>query len=486
MKTKGIFMQVNEEELSLLKEKIMESDDPHSKPFKQFLKDLPRMNKRVEGMKLKKQFLEKLPTTYEAVKKMNKDFQNVAYDASWALATVNAVLSQRVSRLKDKKILDAAERLYQMASAMLFEVELIGHAGCSYGKEPWALGWSFIRDRTIADAITENKPQLVYLELNEMRANCVPVRDMKDFTVIPYRIPVVVGVLKHDIDEKIKGWLEEQDKVNCESFFYDDQEFGERYAVEGRKVKHIVTEKVFSKVVADFISQLYDKDKPLRIVSLGVGDASEIRKIFSTLQKIVSKEKYEQVLNTIGIVGVDKYRAMGKHSLTTIQELGVEKYELTESDMVDFKPQKNATTIYLLSNNTRNNLDEDKRSELDKNITKNMKIGDLYIREEYCPPIGKELETALGYANYPPIHACIKRALYNGAVALVVQYDPNHPEGGNVEFFSVYRDKPVYRIHFRSVRRNIDTIKKDGPLLGCNINIHVDPEEHIVTSVLSK
>jgi hypothetical protein len=458
-------MRIDERELSYLKEKIMGSKDSHSNVFKRFLKDVKRFNEIVEKIP----FGYKVPLTFH---------EN--------LGTVCAALSSQTHHVKDVNIIDATHRLCELSEALLFETNLREGYGCSYRKEPWALGWSFIRDSTLAAALTENMPYLPYMEMSEMRANCIPTHDMKNFTVIPYRIPVVVGVLKHDIDEKVKGWLEEQDKINCENFFYDSQEFGEKYALEGRKLKHIVTEKVFSKVVADFISQLYDGNKPLRITSLGVGDASEIRKVFSALQKIVGKGKYEQILNTIEIVGVDKYRTMGEHSLTTIQELGIEKYELVESDMVGFRSRKNATNIYLLSNNTRNNLDEDKRIELDRNIVKNMRMGDLYIREEYCPAVGKELETALEYANYPPIHACIKRAIDNGAVALVVQYNPNHSEGGNVEFFSVYRDKPVYRIHFRSVRRNIDTIKKDGPLLDCNIEIHVDPKENMVTSVLSK
>jgi len=54
------------------------------------------------------------------------------------------------------------------------------------------------------------------------------------------------------------------------------------------------------------------------------------------------------------------------------------------------------------------------------------------------------------------------------------------------KFFSVYRKEPVYRIHFRSVRRNIETIRRDGKLLGCDIEIHVDPREHMVTSILRK
>lgn len=155
--------------------------------------------------------------------------------------------------------------------------------------------------------------------------------------------------------------------------------------------------------------------------------------------------------------------------------------------MVNFKPEEeDVTRIYLLANNTRNNLDEEKRRKLDKNVVKHMKKDDLYIRDEYYPVPGEELKTALEYANYPAIYACLKRAIERGAVALIIQYNPHHPEGGNVEFFSVYREEPVYRIHFRSVRRNIETIKRDGKLLDCNIEIHVDPREHMVTSVLRK
>ena len=73
MKTKGIFMQVNEEELGHLKEKIIGSDDPHSEPFEQFLRDLPRMNKHVERMR----------------NLSESEIGEISYDASWALSTVN-------------------------------------------------------------------------------------------------------------------------------------------------------------------------------------------------------------------------------------------------------------------------------------------------------------------------------------------------------------------------------------------------------------
>jgi len=462
-------MQINKDELSLCEKKIMASNDPHAEAFKRFVKDLPEINFHVERIP----YLSK------------SDRREVDSKASWFLASACAALSQHSRRLKDTKIIDTAAKLYKMAENLLFEVLLMDeHHGSSYKKEPSALGWSFIRDSTILGAMMEGKPQYVFLEMCGMRAQCVPIKEMKEFTVVPYDIPVVVGVVNEGVDEKLTEWFREQDRVDCEKFLYDSEEFGKKWAEEG---KHIVGEKTFNEVVSKIISSLYDEDRPIRIVDIGIGNGSSIRRLFDTLRERESKNMYQRILDSVEIIGVDKFRAMSKYSFETVKNLGINNYELIECDMVDLKPEeKDVVTFYLLSANTRNNLDEDKRRGVDKNIVQNLKRGDYYFRNEYYPPTGRELETTLSYANFPPVHACLDRAIKNKAVALVIQYNPNHPEGGNVEFFSVYRNKPVYRIHFRSVRRNIDTIKKDGPLLGCNIYIHVNPEEHMVTSILSK
>jgi hypothetical protein len=458
-------MYINQKELEELKATVMNSEDIHSEPLKQFLKDLPRMNEEVEKIKI-------------------KGDDKIKDDASWFLSTVCAVLAQRRSMVVDKKITKAAERLYQMASGLLFEVQLKGeYAGSSYKKEPSALGWSFIRDSTIRDALLDGKPQYVFLEASEMRARCVPTKDMEKFTVVPFEIPVVAGVVSKNIDTAVKEWLKEQDKVDCEKFLYDNEEFGKKWS----EVNRIASESKFNRIVSGIVRRLYDEGNDVRIVGLGIGDASEIKRVLSVLRKKVDKEKYTSIVSSMEVVGVDKFNAMGGYSFRTIKELGIRNYKLVKCDMIEFIPdEEDANTLYLLSTNTRNNLDEDKRVLLDKNVVRNLKRGDFYIRDEYYPAVGKELETALEYATYPAVDACLRRALDNEAVALVIQYNPNHPDGGNVEFFSVYRDKPVYRIHFRSVRRNIDTIKADEQLLGCNVNIHVDPTEHMVTSVLSR
>lgn len=461
-------MQINKEELKHLKKKIIKSDDPHSGPFRQFLRDLPRMNEHVESMR----------------HLSDSEIGEISYDASWALSTVNTALRQHASRMKDENIKDSVERLIQMAYALLIEVNLRAYPRTSYKKESIALGWSFIRDKTIAEALLYNQPQLIWYEESGNRASCFPVREMKEFTVVPYELSVVVGVVKKGVDEKLREWFREQDRVDCEEFLYGSEEFGRKWAEER---EYIAAEKEFNEVVSSIISKLYEENKPVRLIDLGIGNGSSIRRLFEALRKQESKEKYKEILNSVEVIGVDKFRTMSKYSFETAKNLGINDYELIECDMVDFKlKDKDLATLYLLSANTRNNLDEEKRGGVDKNIIQNLKVCDMYIRNEYYPPIGKEMETALSYAKFLPAHACLNRAIDNGALALVIQYNPNHPEGGNVEFFSVYRNKPVYRIHWRSVRRNIDTIKKDGPLLGCNIDIHVDPEEHMVTSVLSK
>ena len=263
-------MQINSEELSLLEEKIMESDDPHSEVFKDFVKRLPEINFNVE----------RIPFLSEDVR------EKVDPKASWYLASVCAALSQHRLELKDTEIIEATARLYQMASGLLFEVMLMdGHHGSSYKKEPSVLSWSFIRDSTILGAMKEGKPQYIYLEMCGMRAQCIPIKEMEEFTVVPYNIPVVVGVVKEGVDEKLKEWFREQDRVNCEKFHYDNEEFGKKWA----EVEKLVAEKTFNEVVSRIISRLYDRGKPTRIVDIGIGDGNGIKRLFDTLKEQESK-----------------------------------------------------------------------------------------------------------------------------------------------------------------------------------------------------
>ncbi len=345
-----------------------------------------------------------------------------------------------------------------------FEELIPHHSELVAGRIPHGTGDSKLGTAARLREVGELLRDGIRKALAEIQASITP-RELEVWGVLPSDRPILVGVVKKGVPRDSLAFFRNCDFEDITNSFFGTKHRGDLwYKKTGWNEAHrmipseLPHEFVFTASLGEEIIKTYRNGGKVRLVVLGIGNAGEVFNVVEYLRGKCSTAEYRRIRTDLEVVGVDKFHEMARFAPSTFARAGIRKYRLLYTDMADITVRESERkTIFTINTNTRGNLTGDERLATVTNIARQMKKEDVLIESRYHKVEGEGMafETALAYAKHPAIQQTITSAVHdwkNGAQLFVMQYNPHHPEGGNVELFGWFTPENEWKLLFRSVR----------------------------------